>query len=133
VLHVTCGIDVVPQHPVIDADGRQVARADLWLVGSRVLHEYDGAVHRDPAAHARDLRRDRALLTAGWTRRGYVADDVVARSVAVLRDADSTVGRDHRPERIRPWLRLLAGSLVTPSGQATLRTRLELDVNRRAS
>ena len=42
VLHRMCAVPVEPQHEVRDAAGRFVARGDLWLVGSRMLHEYDG-------------------------------------------------------------------------------------------
>jgi hypothetical protein len=63
VFHRVCGVPVVPQHEVFDdADGRFVARGDLWLVGSRMLHEYDGAGHRDRRTHRDDLDRDRRLL-----------------------------------------------------------------------
>ncbi|MBF0689725.1 MAG: hypothetical protein IR158_18385 [Cellulomonas sp.] len=123
-LHVTVGAPVIPQHVVRTADGVFVARGDLWLPATRVLHEYDGGVHRTAQAHARDLRRDRALTAAGWTRRGYVAADLCRDPVAVLRDIDSTLGRPHAPARIRPWLDLLRTSTLTASGRARLRARL---------
>jgi hypothetical protein len=47
VLHLAAGIEVVPQKEIFDQWGRFVARADLWLVGTRRIHEYDGDVHRD--------------------------------------------------------------------------------------
>jgi len=124
VMHVTLGAVVVPQHPVHDPSGSPVARGDLWLEGTTTLHEYDGAVHREVAQHTADLRRDRALTSAGWTRRGYVAADLRDRPVAVLRDIDETLGRDHDPTRIRPWLALLATSTFTPAGRARLTRRL---------
>ncbi|GAA1435765.1 hypothetical protein GCM10009616_33740 [Microlunatus lacustris] len=65
VLHTAAGIDVVPQHVVRDSRGGFVARADLWLVGTRRLHEYDGEVHRDRDAHRSDLQRDRRLVEEG--------------------------------------------------------------------
>src|SRR5215207_11079236 len=51
ILHRTAGIDVEPQKEIYDDCGRFVARADLWLVGTRRIHEYDGEVHRDRAVH----------------------------------------------------------------------------------
>ena len=126
VLHVSVGVAVVPQHTVRTADGTFVARGDLWLPSTRVLHEYDGAVHRSSSGHANDLRRDRALTAAGWTRRGYVAADLCREPVAVLRDIDDAVGRPHRPERVREWARLLRGSTLTEAGRARLRARLGL-------
>lgn len=124
VLHVVVGAAVVPQHVVRAGDGTFVARADLRLDGTKVIHEYDGAVHRTQQAHADDLRRDRALTAAGWTRRGYVAADLCRNPATVLRDIDATLGRAHRPERIRPWLTLLRESTFTPTGRARLLDRL---------
>ncbi|MEP7092098.1 MAG: hypothetical protein ABI776_18495, partial [Nocardioidaceae bacterium] len=67
IFHRSCGIDVVPQHEVRDdTDGRFVARGDLLIVGSRMLHEYDGGVHRDRRTHREDLDRDRRLLATQW-------------------------------------------------------------------
>jgi very-short-patch-repair endonuclease len=126
VLHRTCGVSVVPQHTVRDSSGRFVARGDLWLLGSRMLHEYDGAGHRDPVTHRDDLRRDRALLAAGWHRRGYTAADLLGRPESVLRDADATLGRRHRVDRLDPWLAMVEESLFSTSGQDQLRTRLRL-------
>lgn len=124
VLHVTVGARVLPQHTVRTAGGAFVARGDLWLTGTRVLHEYDGAVHRTAQGHAGDLRRDRALLAAGWTRRGYVAADLRQDPLSVLRDIDAALDRHHRPERIRPWQDLLLTSTLTPQGRARLAGRL---------
>lgn len=113
-----------PQHVVRDHDGLFVARGDLWVEGTKVLHEYDGGVHRSQQAHAEDLRRDRALTAAGWTRRGYVAADLCRNPRTVLRDVDATLGRTHRPERIRPWLALLQESTFTSTGRTRLLRRL---------
>ena len=123
-LHVSVGASVAPQHVVTDTDGSFVARGDLWLRGTRVLHEYDGADHRTPRGQTSDLRRDRALLATGWSRRGYTATDLCHQPVAVLRDVDRSLGRAHRPERIHPWLQLLAASTFSTSGRARLRARL---------
>jgi very-short-patch-repair endonuclease len=120
-LHVVSGIEVEPQKELAGA------RADLWLVGTRTLHEYDGEVHGLRRQQKRDLRRLRRLDEAGWARHGYTDDDVLLRAVSVLRDADRAVGRQHRPDRIRPWHDLLKESLFTPAGQARLLRRLGLE------
>jgi len=116
-LHVSCDVEVEPQHEI------EGARADLWLVGTRTLHEYDGEVHLPRPQQRKDLRRLRRLDEQRWTRHGYSDDDVLRRAVTILRDADRAVGREHLPERIRPWHDLLRESLFTPAGQARLARR----------
>jgi hypothetical protein len=122
-LHVTCGVAVEPQHRVHDRHGSFVARGDLWLVGTKTLHEYDGAGHRAAGQHRKDLDRDRRLAGAAWTRRGYTSHEVLTQGIAILREADASVGRRHEAERIRPWHDLLAGSLLTPAGQSSVLRR----------
>ena len=124
VLHQSCGVPVRAQHEIHDDTGGFVARADLWLVGTRTVQEYDGAHHRDPVQHRDDLRRDRRLARAGWVRHGYTAGDLLHRAPAVLLDADTAIGRAHRPDRIRGWHRLLRGSTFTPAGRAELAARV---------
>ena len=126
VFHRSCGVDVVPQHEVFDAAGRFVARGDLWIRGSRMLHEYDGAYHRDGATHARDLDRDRRLLAADWRRRGYVRADLLCSPERILRDADQTLGRAYRPDRLDAWLGMVAESLFSVEGRRRLEDRLGL-------
>ena len=123
-LHVLCGIDVEPQYVVVDEDGVIVARADLRVVGTRALHEYDGDEHEQAPRRVRDRRRDRDIERAAHVRRGYTAGDVLHRSRSVLRDAERSLGLAHDPERIRPWLDELRKSLFTPSGQAAFMTRV---------
>ena len=123
-LHVWCGIDVVPQHEVVDADGVLVARVDLWLTGSDSAHEYDGDEHETAARRVKDRRRDRKLDRAGVVRRGFTSGDLLHRPVTILEDADRAVGRPHDPARIRVWTSHLRNSLFTPSGQAAFLRRV---------
>jgi very-short-patch-repair endonuclease len=123
-LHVACDVGVESQHEIRSADGGFVARADLLLTGTRTIHEYDGEVHLTREQQQADLERSRRLTAAGFVRRGYTSYDVLRRPVTVLRDADLATGRPHDPGRIRAWNRLLAGSLLTPSGRHRLMTRL---------
>lgn len=131
-LHRVCDLPVVPQHVVRDEDGSFVARAALWLAGTRRLAEYDGEVHRSAAQHARDLFRDRLLRRLGWERYGYTADVVLHRGVSVLRDGDAALGREHDPTRIRGWHRLLGESLFTAAGTARLQARWALQRQHRS-
>lgn len=124
VLHVVCDIDVVPQHDVVDADGGFVARGDLWLRGTTVLHEYDGGGHLTVRQQRKDLARTRRIGNETWLRRGYTQRDVLSQGIAILRDADLTLGRPHDPGRIRAWHRLLQASCFTPAGRQRLVERI---------
>jgi hypothetical protein len=68
VLHLAAEIPVTPQHEIFDERGRFIARADLRIGGTRRIHEYDGAGHREADVHEVDLERDRALLAVAWLR-----------------------------------------------------------------
>jgi hypothetical protein len=127
VLHVVCGIRVEPQHEVLDEFGTFVARGDLWLIGTRTLHEYDGGEHLKRQRQRKDLKRSRRVGTADWVRRGYTSEDVLHQAASIVRDADVAVGRDHDPSRVRAWHRLLRDSLFSPAGGTRLRQRLGLD------
>lgn len=126
ILHVACGVRVEPQHVVIGSQGEPVARADLWLIGTRMLHEHDGADHLTRAGQRRDLRRHRRLIEAGYERRGYTATDVLHAPAGILRDADASIARPHDPARLQAWYSLLRESLFTASGQHRMRRRLGL-------
>lgn len=41
-LHVAAGVEIEPQKQIFEDWGRFVARADLWIIGTRRIHEYDG-------------------------------------------------------------------------------------------
>jgi hypothetical protein len=68
VLHVAAEVGVEPQRKIYDEWGNFVARADLWVVGTRRVHEYDGEAHRDKERHRADLRRERRLVEIVWQR-----------------------------------------------------------------
>lgn len=125
-LHRVCDVPVQPQVELRDTTGSLVAVADLWLVGTRVLHEYDGHHHLARRRQRKDLRREREIGHIGWVRRGYTREDVLFAGIGILRDSDLTLGRPHRPERIRRWNALLVDSCLTPSGTQALRRRLAL-------
>ncbi len=110
VLHRAAGIEVEPQYVIRDDGGRFVARADLWLVGTRRIHEYDGEVHRDAATHRRDLSRDRRLTDTGWQRHGYTATEVLHGAGPILASVDALLGRTWDPERLARWRLLVAES-----------------------
>ncbi len=118
VLHRAAGIDVEPQYVVLDASGRFLARADLWLTGTDRLHEYDGDAHRTPEGHAQDLARERGLSANGWTRYGYTAQHLLRRGGEVIRDTDRLLGRAWDPRRLHAWTELVETSLWGRRGRA---------------
>lgn len=132
ILHVVCGIDVEPQHELVE-HGVQVARGDLRLRGTTTLHEYDGGDHLERRRQRKDLKRSRRLGDVAWTRRGCTREDVLHQGVGILRDADSSIGRPHDPRRIRAWNALLRESCFTPSGLARLSRRFGLATDDGAS
>lgn len=121
--HELAGIPVEPQAVVSDEDGRELARADLRVVGTRYLHEYDGEVHSSRQARIRDLRRDRVLAEKGFVRRGFVAEDFLLHPLALLQELDRALGRPHRPRRLDLWRRMLAESGYSSQGRARLQRR----------
>jgi hypothetical protein len=126
ILHVVCGVAVMPQCTIHAPDGTFVARGDLLLSGTQTFHEYDGVHHRSAHQLRKDLVRDRRILMAGYRRRGYTSRDVLVTPLGVLRDADATLGRTHDPARIQAWYSLLQDSLFTPAGRRRLEVRLGL-------
>lgn len=120
-LHRACGVRVEPQVVLRADDGSFIAKADLLIVGTTTLQEYDGADHREQKRYRKDRRRDSRLAGGGYTRHGWVSEDVLTKSVAILREADAAIGRPHDPSRIRAWHALLRESLFSPAGTALTR------------
>lgn len=108
-LHHVGEVLVEPQLRIEDGSGRFVARADLWLVGTRRVHEYDGEVHRDLVTHRQDLARDRRLVETGWQRVGWTASEVL-QGGPVLASADMLLRRPWRSARLARWRAWVAAS-----------------------
>ncbi len=123
-LHVWAGVDVVPQYEVRDARGNLIARGDLWIVGTRRLHEYDGGHHDRPETRRVDLYRDKALARIDWERYGYVSTDLVRGADRIVRDEESALGLPHRPTRLERWHAEVARSTLSGRGRAALARRL---------
>jgi hypothetical protein len=68
VLHLVCDVPVEPQFEVYDEHGLFLARGDLRINGTNVLHEYDGGEHRKVRRQRRDLARARRLDAGRWFR-----------------------------------------------------------------
>ena len=116
-LHVTADVEVEPQHEIRTAGGSFVARADLWLVGTRRIHEYDGADHRDPETHRADLARERRLVDERWERCGYTSREVLRRGGEIIAAADAALGRPWHSGRLAAWRALVDRSLYGEPGR----------------
>lgn len=108
-LHQAADVEVEPQRRIEDDAGRFVARADLWVVGTRRLHEYDGEVHRDRDTHRADLARDRRLVETGWQRLGWTAAEVL-QGGPVIAACDVLLSRPWRARRLARWRSWVAAS-----------------------
>lgn len=117
VLHVAAGIEVEPQKKIYDSFGRFVARADLWLVGTQRIHEYDGDVHRERQVHRNDLTRDRRLIEIDWQRMGYTSPQLLNEGASIIASADRLLGRSWDRKRLARWEALLDDSLFRPAGR----------------
>ncbi len=116
-LHVTADVEVEPQREIRTSSGAFVARADLWLVGTRRIHEYDGADHREPETHRADLVRERRLVDEGWERCGYTSREVLRRGGEIIASADAALHRPWNPARLTAWRDLVSRSLYGSVGR----------------
>jgi very-short-patch-repair endonuclease len=103
---------------IYDQWGRFVARGDLWLVGTRRIHEYDGDVHRDRQMHRSDLARDRRLIEIDWQRVGFTSPQLLHEGASIIASADRLLGRTWNPQRLEGWEALLKESLFRPAGRS---------------
>lgn len=72
------------QHVVRDASGAFLARADFAWPEQRVIAEFDGDVHREREVFVKDVRRQNALVAAGWTILRFTSADVLGRPEYVV-------------------------------------------------
>lgn len=83
----------VVQHVIRDDDGVFLGRADLAWPAQKVLVEFDGDVHRDRDVFVRDLRRQNALIAAGWTILRFTSADLLGRPDEVVAQICRALGR----------------------------------------
>ena len=117
VLHVAADIPVEPQHEIFDEYGRFVARVDLLIKGTRRIHEYDGAGHREADTHQKDLRRDRHLILDDWQRLGFTSVHLRNEGAAIIRSIDTLLGRPWDNRRLQAWEELLNESMFRRPGR----------------
>ena len=117
VLHVAADIAVEPQHVIVDEQGRFLARVDLLIKGTRRIHEYDGAVHREADVHQTDLRRDRNLILGDWQRLGFTSAHLRNEGAAIIKSVDTLLGRPWDSRRLQAWEGLLNESMFRRPGR----------------
>jgi hypothetical protein len=121
--HIAMEIAVESQVDLHDAGGRFVGRADLRVRGTRHVHEYDGAGHRDQDRQRSDLRRERRFAETTYVRRGYTLDELLNHPAVVMHEMDVALGRAHQLERLRRWRRMVDGSMYSEAGRARVMNR----------
>lgn len=121
--HEVLEIPVRPQVVLRDGTGRPIGRADLVVVGTDLVHEYDGAGHRDRVQHRTDLRRERGWAGTRYVRRGFTLDDLLQHPGVVMHELDRALDRPHQVRRLRAWRRLVDNSLYGEAGRARVMNR----------
>lgn len=92
-------------------------------VGTRRLHEYDGAGHREAEVHRQDLARERAIVLIDWQRIGYTSREILRGGAAIIGSVDTLLGRRWDPRRLAAWNQLVRDSLYGEAGRARARQR----------
>jgi very-short-patch-repair endonuclease len=115
--HVAADIPVEPQHEIFDEYGRFVARADLLIKGTRRIHEYDGAGHREAETHRKDPKRDRNLILDDWQRLGFTSTHLRNEPAAIIRSVDTLLERPWDNRRLQAWEDLLNESMFRRPGR----------------
>ena len=121
--HEAIEVPVDPQKELFDAEGKLIGRADLLVVGTLLVHEYDGAGHREKTQHRVDLRRERGWAGTQYRRFGFTLDDLLNHPAVVMHEIDRLLERPHRLARLRRWRQLLSESLYTETGRDRLLNR----------
>lgn len=121
-------VPVVPQVSLRDEAGNIVGEADLLVVGTNLLHEYDGAHHREGAQQRVDLRRGRGLAQTAYDRRGYTLDDLLNHPAVLMHEVDRDLGRPHRLRRLHRWRRWLRSSLYSEEGRRRIMNRWQREM-----
>ena len=87
------------QATLTDAKGRFLGRADLYFPEARLVVEFDGGNHRDRMVS--DLRRQNALLNAGYQMLRFTTPDINGRPGAVAALVREGIDRKPTAERTK--------------------------------
>lgn len=121
--HDALQVDVESQAPLHDEAGNLIARADLRVVGTNRLHEYDGSHHRSKPQQRTDLRRARGLAQWGFDRRGFTLDDLLNHAAVVMHEIDRELERPHDRRRLETWRVWVGQSLYCETGRQRIHNR----------
>ena len=121
--HEVIEVPTRPQAEIFDDQGNLVGQADLLVIGTDFVHEYDGEVHRNKLQHRTDLRRERGLAGTRYVRRGYTLDDLLNHPVVMMHEIDRALGRPHKLRRMQRWRGLLDNSLYSERGRQRVLNR----------
>jgi hypothetical protein len=116
--HRAIEVAVEPQVDLRASEATFIGRAELLVLGTREVHEYQEAGHRGSSRPPSDLRRERRLARASYVRRDYTMDDLVNHPAVAMSQIDAALGRPHEPERLRRWRRMIEGSQYSERGRA---------------
>jgi hypothetical protein len=94
------------------------SRPRFRIDGTRRIHEYDGARHREADVREVDLERDRDLLGARWERHGFTSTHLRRDGATIIADADRLLGRAWNPRRLAAWQGMIDHSLLGRAGRA---------------
>ncbi|WP_028644286.1 hypothetical protein [Nocardioides sp. URHA0020] len=121
--HVVMDVPFRPQAEVRDGDGRLIATADIHVLGTSYLHEYDGEHHRRKDQQKVDLRRERGIAASSYVRKGFVLDDLLNHAVVVMHEIDTALDRPHDLGRVRRWRRMVDNSMYSEVGRSRVMNR----------
>lgn len=121
--HRAIDVPVEPQVPIHDDAGVLLGVVDLLVIGTRHVHEYDGAGHRDKLQHRTDLRRERGWAGTEYVRRGYTLDDLLNHAGVVMHEIDRALDRPHDSRRLQRWRALVDGSMYSEPGRERVMNR----------
>ncbi|WP_460852085.1 hypothetical protein [Nocardioides montaniterrae] len=121
--HTAMEVEVESQFEVYNDAGTFLGRGDLRLRGTTIIHEYDGAGHRDKRQHRNDLRRERAWASTPYRRNGFTLDDLLNHPAVVMDELDRLLDRTRDRRRLRRWKTLVEESLYSEAGRSRLVNR----------
>ena len=94
-----------------------MGKADLLVIGTDFVHEYDGEVHRNKVAAPHRPAPGAGLGRHDYVRRGYTLDDLLNHPVVMMHEIDRALGRPHKLRRMQRWRRLVDNSLYSEAGR----------------